>query len=181
MASIKSMANCLWFDGQAEDAAKYYVSIFPNSRITQITHYGKAGQDEHQKEPGSVLTVSFELDGSRFVGLNGGPNFKFNEAISFEIGCDTQQDIDYFWNKLTAGGDPAAQVCGWLKDKYGVSWQVVPTIMYQMLEGSPTPASERVMAAMMKMKKLDLATLEQAFAGGEAPKESKAKAHAGTR
>lgn len=179
MAAITSLANCLWFDGQAEEAAKYYVSIFPNSRITQITHYGKAGQDQHQKEPGSVLTVSFELDGHKFVGLNGGPNFKFNEAISFEISCDTQQDIDYFWNKLTTGGDPEAQVCGWLKDKYGVSWQVAPTVMYKMLEGSPTPASERAMAAMMKMKKLDLATLEKAYAGDETAKGSTEKAHAG--
>jgi predicted 3-demethylubiquinone-9 3-methyltransferase (glyoxalase superfamily) len=181
MAAIKSMANCLWFDGQAEEAAKYYVSIFPNSRITQITHYGEAGQADHQKEPGSVLTVSFELDGNRFVGLNGGPTFKFNEAISFEISCDTQQDVDYFWEKLTAGGDPSAQVCGWLKDKYGVSWQVVPAVMYQMLEGSPNPASERAMGAMMKMKKLDIATLEKAFAGTDTAVEGKGRAHAGAR
>ena len=165
MASLKAITNCLWFDGQAEEAANYYVSIFPRSKVTQVTRYGEEGSDIHRKPPGSVLTVTFELDGVKFVGLNGGPNFTFNEAISFEIQCDTQNDADYFWDKLSAGGDPKAQVCGWLKDKYGVSWQIAPSQMHRWLEGSPTPASERVMKAMFPMKKLDFAALERAYKG----------------
>ena len=167
MPAMKKMSNCLWFDGKAEEAARFYVSVFPNSKITQITRYGEEGHDIHKQKAGSVLTVSFSLDGNEFTGLNGGPEFKFNEAISFEIHCETQKDIDFFWDKLSQGGDPKAQVCGWLKDRYGVSWQVAPAIMYEWLEGSPTPASERVMKAMMQMKKLDIATLEAAFEGKE--------------
>lgn len=165
MPSMKKMTTCLWFDGQAEEAARFYVSIFPNSRITQVTRYGDEGHEIHKKKAGSVLTVSFTLDGNEFTALNGGPDFKFNEAISFEIHCETQADIDYFWEKLSAGGDPKAQVCGWLKDKYGVSWQVEPAAMYAWLENSPNPASERVMKAMMQMQKLDLAALEAAYQG----------------
>lgn len=168
MASLKKMSTCLWFDTQAEEAARFYTSIFPNSKITQVTHYGAEGHDQHKKPAGSVLTVSFQLDGNEFTGLNGGPGFTFNEAISLELHCETQKDIDYFWDKLTPGGDPKAQVCGWLKDKYGVSWQVAPAVMYQWLENSPNPASERVMKAMMQMQKLDLATLKSAYEGKEA-------------
>jgi predicted 3-demethylubiquinone-9 3-methyltransferase (glyoxalase superfamily) len=165
MASMKKMSTCLWFDGQAEEAARFYTSIFPGSKITQVTHYGDEGHDVHKHAAGSVLTVSFTLDGNEFTGLNGGPEFKFNEAISFEIHCDTQKDIDYFWDKLTPGGDPTAQVCGWLKDRYGVSWQVAPSQMYEWLADSPNPASERVMKVMMQMKKLDLAKLKAAYEG----------------
>lgn len=165
MPSMKSLANCLWFDNQAEEAARFYVSIFPNAKLGLITHYGEEGREIHQRPAGSVLTVAFTLDGHEFTALNGGPHFKFNEAVSFEIRCESQQDIDYFWEKLSAGGDPAAQQCGWLKDRFGVSWQVVPEEMDRMLVNSPNPASERVMKAMFPMKKLDIAALEKAFAG----------------
>jgi predicted 3-demethylubiquinone-9 3-methyltransferase (glyoxalase superfamily) len=165
MPAIKKMSTCLWFDTQAEEAARFYTGIFPNSKITQVTHYGEEGFDQHRKPAGSVLTVSFTLDGNEFTGLNGGPNFTFNEAISLELHCETQEDINYFWDKLGAGGDPRAQVCGWLKDRYGVSWQVAPAIMYEWLKDSPTPASERVMKVMMQMKKLDVAKLKAAYEG----------------
>src|SRR5690606_38877695 len=130
------IAPCLWFDDQAEEAAQYYVGIFPNSRITETARYSDIGQEFHGKEPGSVMTVEFELDGNRFIGLNGGPIFKFNEAISFEILCKDQEEVDYYWDRLTAGGDPSAQQCGWLKDKFGVSWQVTPEGFYDMMRDS---------------------------------------------
>ncbi len=164
MASIKQkIAPCLWFDSEAEDAAKFYTSIFANSRINKISRYGKAGRDVHGKEPGSVLTVEFEIEGQTFTALNGGPHFKFNEAVSFQVFCDSQQEIDYFWSKLTASGQESQ--CGWLKDKYGLSWQIVPSILPKLLTDADGAKSERVMAALMKMKKFDLAALQHAHAG----------------
>ena len=164
MASLKQkITACLWFDSEAEDAAKFYTSIFANSRINKISRYGKAGHEVHGKEPGSVLTVEFEIEGQTFTALNGGPNFKFNEAVSFQVFCDTQQEIDYFWSKLTASGQESQ--CGWLKDKYGLSWQVVPSILPKLLTDADGAKSERVMAALMQMKKFDLAALQRAHAG----------------
>lgn len=156
---------CLWFDRQAEEAANFYTGIFKNSKITQISRYGEAGQEVHGQKPGSVMVVAFELDGHSFTALNGGPVFKFNEAVSFQVQCDTQEEIDDYWRQLSAGGDPDAQQCGWLKDKYGASWQIVPRTMGEMMTSSEAAKSDRVMAAMLKMKKLDLAALNQAYAG----------------
>lgn len=159
------IAPCLWFDTRAEEAANFYVGIFKNSTINQISRFGKEGHDIHRKPEGSVLTVEFELDGQTFTALNGGPDFKFSEAVSFQIYCDTQEDIDYYWDRLSAGGDKSAQQCGWLKDKFGVSWQVVPGMMVEWLADSPNEKTERVMKAMFPMKKLDIAKLQAAYQG----------------
>lgn len=129
----QTFTPCLWFDDQGEEAAKFYTAIFPNSKIVAVTHYSEAGQEVHGKKPGSVMTVEFELNGQPFTALNGGPIFKFNEAISFQIHCDTQDEIDHYWERLGAGGDPNAQQCGWLKDRYGVSWQIVPAVLPKLL------------------------------------------------
>jgi predicted 3-demethylubiquinone-9 3-methyltransferase (glyoxalase superfamily) len=165
MARIQRIAPCLWFDTQAEEAAKYYTGIFKHSTIETIARYGEAGKEDHGKMPGSVMVVEFELEGQPFTALNGGPAFKFNEAVSLQVYCETQKEIDYYWEKLGAGGDPAAQMCGWLKDKYGLSWQVAPVMMKEMFAHGVTPASERLMTAMMAMKKLDIAALQEAYAG----------------
>jgi predicted 3-demethylubiquinone-9 3-methyltransferase (glyoxalase superfamily) len=165
MPALTNIVPCLWFADQAEQAAEYYVGIFPNSRIVTTTRYSEAGQEIHGRKPGSVMTVEFELDGHRFTGLNGGPAFRFNEAVSFQVMCDTQEDVDFFWERLTAGGDEAAQQCGWLKDRYGVSWQVVPEGVEEMLERPESEESKRAMSAMMEMKKLDIAELRRAYAG----------------
>ena len=165
MARIQRIAPCLWFDDQAEPAAAYYTGIFKNSKIVSTARYGEAGKEIHGRQPGSVMVVDFELDGLSFTALNGGPNFKFTEAISLQVNCETQAEVDFYWDKLTAGGDPAAQQCGWLKDKFGLSWQVVPVGMQEMFRHGVTPGSERAMAALMEMKKLDLAALQQAYAG----------------
>lgn len=157
---------CLWFDDQAEEAAQFYVSIFEGARISAVSHYAEAGQDIHGKPPGSVMTVSFELAGQPFLALNGGPAFRFNQAVSFQVVCESQQEIDTYWEKLSAGGDEAAQQCGWLKYRFGLSWQVVPAELSDLL-GGPEPArAQRVMAALLLMKKLDLDALRQAYAGG---------------
>ena len=156
---------CLWFADQAEQAAHFYTSIFKNSKINAITRYGTAGFEVHQRPAGSVMTVDFELDGSHFTALNGGPVFTFNEAVSFQIICDTQEEVDSYWDKLTAGGDPKAQQCGWLKDKFGLSWQVVPKGMQEMLSDPTSEAASRAMTAMMKMKKLDMHELKRAYEG----------------
>lgn len=155
---------CLWFAGEAEAAARYYTGIFPDSRIGHIAYYGKEGVEAHQQKEGTVLTVEFQLAGQTFTALNGPPIFKFNEAVSLQVMVDDQKELDYFWDRLGAGGDPSAQVCGWLKDKYGLSWQVVPKKIVQWW-GVPNEQSERAMAAMMKMKKLDIAELERAYEG----------------
>jgi len=165
MPTIRKIIPCLWFDSQAEEAAKFYVSVFERSRITGLTHYGVEGQEVHGGKPGSVLTVAFELDGEPFTALNGGPQFKFTEAVSFQVMCETQDEIDRYWSKLSAGGDEKAQQCGWLKDKYGLSWQVVPAVLPALI-GDPDPAKAgRVMKALLPMKKLDIQALKQAHAG----------------
>jgi predicted 3-demethylubiquinone-9 3-methyltransferase (glyoxalase superfamily) len=169
MSLVKQrITNCLWFDAEAEQAARFYTSIFRNSRITATTRYSAAGQEIHGRKAGSVMTVAFELDGQTFVGLNGGPAFKFSEAVSFQINCDTQEEIDYYWEKLGAGGDPKAQVCGWLKDKFGLSWQVVPRMMDEMFREETSAGAQRAMNAMLKMKKLDIAELRRAYEGEHA-------------
>jgi predicted 3-demethylubiquinone-9 3-methyltransferase (glyoxalase superfamily) len=156
---------CLWFNDQGEDAARFYTGIFPNSRILATTHFSEAGFEIHGRPSGSVMTVVFELDGHRFTALNGGPQFTFSEAISFEVHCETQEEIDYYWERLGEGGDPAAQVCGWLKDQYGLSWQVVPTELEEMVADAQSPAAQRAMNAMLQMKKMDIAELRRAYAG----------------
>ena len=156
---------CLWFDTQAEDAANYYVGIFRNSKVTLITRYGKEGFEVHHRPAGSVMAVQFELDGQTFTALNGGPQFKFNEAISFQVNCKDQAEIDYYWEKLGAGGDPRAQVCGWLKDKFGLSWQVVWPDMEKMFTQGDSAAAGRAMNAMLQMKKIDIAAMKRAYEG----------------
>jgi predicted 3-demethylubiquinone-9 3-methyltransferase (glyoxalase superfamily) len=165
MPSLQRIAPGLWFEDQAEDAAEFYVSIFKNSRITRLSRYGEAGQEIHGRPPGSVMVVEFELDGQTFTALNGGPLFTFNEAISFQVSCETQEEVDYYWDKLTAGGDPNAQQCGWLKDKFGLSWQVVPTIVSQLLDDPKSEKSQRAFSAMMQMKKPDIAAMQRAYDG----------------
>ena len=164
--AAKTITPCLWFDTQAEEAAKFYCSVFKNSKITSISRYPDAGQDVHHKPAGSVMVVAFELDGQPFTALNGGPQFKFDEAVSFQVYCDTQAEIDYYWNALTKGGQEGP--CGWLKDKFGLSWQVVPSAIPKMMTDPDAKKSARVMNAFMKMKKLDLATLERAYEGQSA-------------
>jgi predicted 3-demethylubiquinone-9 3-methyltransferase (glyoxalase superfamily) len=162
---VKRIAPCLWFDDQAEKAARYYTAIFKNSRIGRVSRYGEAGREIHGRPPGSVLTVEFELDGQPFTALNGGPVFKFNEAISLQVHCATQKEVDYYWEKLSRGGDKKAQQCGWLKDKFGVSWQVVPTILPKMISDPDRGKSQRAFEAMMQMKKFDIDKLKKAYAG----------------
>jgi len=153
------IAPCLWFDGQAEEAATFYTSVFKNSKILDTARYGDVGPGEK----GSVMTVSFELNGEEFTALNGGPEFTFNEAISFQVKCDNQKEIDYFWTKLGAGGQEIE--CGWLKDRYGVAWQIFPTRLPELLSDPDPDRAGRAMEAMMKMKKIDLAELERAVDG----------------
>jgi predicted 3-demethylubiquinone-9 3-methyltransferase (glyoxalase superfamily) len=152
----------LWFDTEAKDAAEYYTSIFPNSKITEVTHYGKAGP----RAAGSVMTVTFELDGKQFAALNGGPEFKFNEAVSFLIDCADQAEVDYYWERLGDGGEHGP--CGWLKDRYGVSWQVIPRRLDELLRDPDTEKSQRVMAAMLQMGKIEVDKLEEAATGAPA-------------
>jgi predicted 3-demethylubiquinone-9 3-methyltransferase (glyoxalase superfamily) len=162
---MQRITPCLWFDDNAEEAVKFYTSIFKNSRIKTVTRYSEAGKEIHGKPSGTVLTIAFELDGQEFTALNGGPMFKFNEAISLAVNCDSQKELDDYWAKLTEGGDARAQQCGWLKDKFGVSWQVVPTSLPKMLNDPDPKKSERVMAAVLQMKKIDVGRLEQAYGG----------------
>jgi predicted 3-demethylubiquinone-9 3-methyltransferase (glyoxalase superfamily) len=166
---------CLWFDNQAEEAAKHYTSILPDSKMGKITRYGKEGYEIHKKPAGSVMTVQFWLLGNEFLGLNGGPQFRFNEAISLVVQCDTQEEIDGYWEKLSEGGDKNAQMCGWLKDKYGLSWQIVPRVLAEMQDSQDTEKTGRLMNALLQMKKLDIAALKQAFdnkaAGSQTKKE----------
>jgi predicted 3-demethylubiquinone-9 3-methyltransferase (glyoxalase superfamily) len=158
--TVQRITPFLWFDHQADAAAKFYTSIFKNSRIGKVAHYNKANEKVSGRPAGSVMTVEFQLDGQDFVALNGGPHFKFNEAISFVVNCRTQTELDRFWKKLSAGGKKVQ--CGWLRDKYGVSWQIVPTILGELLSGKDPAKSQRVMQAMLKMVKLDLKKLKQA-------------------
>ncbi len=163
MASVHRISPCLWFDTEAEEAARFYTSVFQRSSIGRIARYGKEGFEFHHKPEGSVLTVEFTLDGTPFVALNGGPQFPFSEAVSFIITCTDQEEIDYFWERLSEGGDPAAQQCGWLKDRFGISWQVIPEAMADYLSDPDTGKAQRVMAVMLRMKKIDLAALTEAY------------------
>ena len=165
MAAVKAITPCLWFDNQAEEAARYYTGIFKNSKIGAISRYGEAGKEVHGQKPGTAMTVAFELNGQPFTALNGGPIFKFNEAISFQIMCKTQEEVDQYWDKLSEGGDKNAQQCGWVKDKYGLSWQVVPTVLAEMMSDPDKEKSGRAMEAMLQMKKLDIAELQRAYEG----------------
>ena len=165
MASLKKIVPCLWFDNQAEEAAKFYVSIFEGSRIGSISRYTEAGHEVHQRPAGSVMTVEFELQGQPFTALNGGPLFKFSEAISLQVMCESQEEIDRYWSKLSAGGDDRAQQCGWLKDKFGLSWQVAPTMLTKVFVDADPVKAGRVMNAMLKMKKFDIAQLKRAYEG----------------
>jgi predicted 3-demethylubiquinone-9 3-methyltransferase (glyoxalase superfamily) len=165
MPSMQKITPCLWFDAQAEEAAEFYTAIFRNSRIVSITRYGEAGHEIHGKPAGTVMTVAFELEGQAFTALNGGPVFTFNEAISFQVSCETQEEVDYYWAKLSEGGADQAQQCGWLKDKYGASWQIIPTVLIEMIQDPDAEKSQRVMEAMLHMKKIDIETLKRAYAG----------------
>jgi predicted 3-demethylubiquinone-9 3-methyltransferase (glyoxalase superfamily) len=165
MPTVQRITPCLWFDNEAEEAARFYTGIFKKSRVVTITRYGKAGFETHHRPAGSVMTVLFKLDGQEFTALNGGPLFKFSEAISFQVNCETQKEIDYYWEKLSAGGNPEAQQCGWLKDKFGLSWQVVPTMMAKLFKDENSAKAQRAMEALLKMKKLDIAALKKAAAG----------------
>ncbi len=167
MSTTPRIRPCLWFADKGEEAARFYTGIFPNSRIVATTRYGEAGVEVHQRPAGSVMTVTFELDGQQFTALNGGPVFTFNEAISLEVHCGSQEEVDYYWERLGEGGDPAARQCGWLKDRYGVSWQIIPTAMERMFQDPESPATQRAMNAMLRMKKLDIRELERAYADGE--------------
>lgn len=155
---------CLWFDTDAEDAANLYVSVFKNSRIGRVSRFGKEGFEIHGKKAGTVMTVEFELEGQPFVALNGGPQFKFDEAISFQIHCASQDEVDYFWSKLTAGGGHEGP-CGWLKDRFGLSWQVVPDALIEMMTDKDAAKVDRVTKAFLQMKKFDIAALRRAFEG----------------
>ena len=164
--NVQKITPFLWFDGQAEDAVTFYTSIFKGPKIGRILRYGKetAKVSKSGQPVGSVLTIEFEIEGQKFVALNGGPQFKFNEAVSFAINCESQKEVDYFWEKLTAdGGEESA--CGWLKDKFGVSWQVTPTVLIDMLQYKDAAKAERVMHAMLQMKKIDIAKLQAAYDG----------------
>jgi predicted 3-demethylubiquinone-9 3-methyltransferase (glyoxalase superfamily) len=165
MQNIQKITPCLWFDDQAEEAAKFYTAIFNNSKIVSMTRYGEAGHEVHGRPAGTVMTVAFELDGHAFTALNGGSMFKFNEAISFQVSCETQEELDYYWERLSEGGDRGAQQCGWLKDKYGASWQVIPNVLLEMLTNPDSKKSQRVMKSMLQMKKIDIEELKRAYDG----------------
>ena len=158
---MQKITPFLWFDNQAEEAVKFYTSLFKNSRIGKIARYDEAGEKVSGRPKGSVMTVEFQIEGQEFVALNGGPHFKFNEAISFVVNCKTQAEVDKFWKRLSAGGKEVQ--CGWLTDKYGISWQIVPTILGELLSGKHAAKSQRVMQAMLKMVKLDIKKLKQAY------------------
>lgn len=160
---MASITPCLWFDSNAEEAVKFYTSIFKKSKIGRIVRYGEEGYEVHGKRPGTVMTIEFELNEQAFTALNGGPVFTFNEAISFQVGCKSQDEVDYYWEKLSEGGDEKAQQCGWLKDKFGVSWQIVPAVLGEMLQAKDAEASNRVMKALLQMQKLDIRKLKEAY------------------
>jgi predicted 3-demethylubiquinone-9 3-methyltransferase (glyoxalase superfamily) len=169
---MQKIVTYLWFDGRAEEAAKFYTSVFKNSRILDTVKYPSAAQEVSGQATGSVMTVEFEIEGQRFVGLNGGPEFKFSEATSFAIECDDQAEIDYYWEKLTAGGGEES-VCGWLKDKFGVSWQVTPKILDEMMKDKDQAKVEAVTATFLKMKKLEIEPIKQAYESGTVPAGSR--------
>jgi len=158
---MQKITPCLWFDDNAVDAANFYVSVFRNSKIGNVARYGEAGAEVSGKPKGTVMTVAFELDGREFIALNGGPQFKFSEAISFVVSCETQKEIDDLWEKLSDGGEKVE--CGWLKDRYGISWQIVPAVLGEMMTDPDPIRSQRVMQALLKMKKIDMAELKRAY------------------
>ena len=160
--ATKKITTSLWFNTNAEEAVNFYISVFKNSKKGKTVYYGTEGKEIHGMDAGTILTIDFELEGRGFVALNGGPHFKFNEAISFIVNCETQEELDYYWDALKEGGDPKAQQCGWLKDKFGVSWQIVPTILEGMLQDGTSTISNKVMAALLKMKKIDIKGLQDA-------------------
>ncbi|HKO88701.1 MAG TPA: VOC family protein [Burkholderiales bacterium] len=160
---MPKITPCLWFDDQAEQAVAFYTGIFRNSRVLETARYSDVGQEITGGKPGAVMTIAFELEGQRFTALNGGPIFKFTEAVSLQVDVQSQDELDYYWNKLNEGGDPTAQQCGWLKDRFGLSWQIVPRQLLTMILDKDKSKSERVFAAMLQMKKLDLAKLEAAY------------------
>lgn len=160
---MQKITPFLWFDHCAEEAAQFYVSIFPNSKIVDVVRYPGAGEAIHGQAAGTVMTVAYALDGQPFTAINGGPMFKFNEATSFVVHCDTQQEVDRYWQMLGEGGDPQARQCGWLKDRYGLSWQIVPDILIQLISDASPHKTSRVMQAMLQMKKIDIAALQQAY------------------
>jgi predicted 3-demethylubiquinone-9 3-methyltransferase (glyoxalase superfamily) len=157
---MREIAPCLWFDTEGEEAATFYTSVFPNSKILNVTHYGPAGP----RKEGMVMTVEFELDGQKLIALNGGPDFTFNEAISLHVSCESQEEVDAYWNALSEGGEEGP--CGWLKDRFGVSWQIDPVQLQELLDDPDPARAERAMRAMLAMKKIDIAELERAAAGG---------------
>ena len=165
MQLAQTITPCLWFDNQAEQAAAFYAGIFRNSRIGRITRYGKEGFEIHGRPEGSVMTVEFDLDGLTFTALNGGPVFRFNEAVSFQVICETQEGVDYYWDRLSEGGDERAQQCGWLKDKFGLSWQVFPGMLTELVGDPGSGKSQRAMKAMLQMKKIDLEKIRKAYDG----------------
>ncbi|MDP2030416.1 MAG: VOC family protein [Thiobacillus sp.] len=167
MQLAQKITPCLWFDNQAEEAAAFYSAIFRNSRIGRVTRYGKEGFEIHGRPAGSVMTVEFELDDQAFTALNGGPVFRFNEAVSFQVICETQDEVDFYWDKLAEGGDEQAQQCGWLKDRFGLSWQVIPRALSELVGSPDAEKSQRAMKAMLQMKKIDLAKIRQAYDGTE--------------
>ena len=156
---MQKITPCLWFDTEGEEAARFYTSVFPNSRIVDVAHYGSAGP----RPEGTVMAVSFELDGQKFVALNGGPQFTFSEAISFQVDCQSQEEVDAYWSKLSAGGEEGP--CGWLKDKFGLSWQIVPARLMELLQDPDKEKAQRAMEAMLTMKKIEIAEVERATAG----------------
>ena len=160
---MQKITPFLWFDDNAEEAVKFYTSIFKKSKIGKIARYDEAGEKVAGRPAGSVMTIEFEIEGQDFIALNGGPHFKFNEAVSFVVSCKTQTEVDYYWNKLSAGGKEVQ--CGWLKDKFGLSWQIVPTILGELMSDKDPVKSQRVMGAMLKMVKLDINKLKAAYAG----------------
>lgn len=165
MQIAQTITPCLWFDNQAEEAAAFYTAIFRNSRIGRISRYGKEGFEIHGRPEGSVMTVEFELDGQAFTALNGGPVFRFSEAVSFQVICETQEEVDFYWDKLTAGGDEKAQQCGWLKDRFGLSWQVFPRMLTELVGDPGSEKSQRAMKAMLQMKKIDMDAIRRAYEG----------------
>jgi len=165
MLKVQKITPNLFFASEAEEAVKYYVGIFKNSKLGRTSYYPKEGFEVHKQPEGTVLTVEFELEGQKFLALNGGPDLKFNECVSFIVNCDTQKEIDYYWDKLSAGGDPKAQQCGWLKDKFGMAWQVVPTELMDMITDEDREKVGRVMTAYLPMKKFNRAALRQAYEG----------------
>jgi len=171
-ATIQKITPFLWFDSQAVEAVNFYTSIFNNSKIVNIARYGDEAAKASGRPKGSIMTIAFQLEGQDFVALNGGPVFEFTEAMSFVVRCGSQEELDYYWEKLSDGGDEKAQRCGWLKDRYGISWQIVPTALGELLSSHDTEKSQRVMREMLQMKKIDIKTLKNAYDGQDAGRPS---------